>query len=298
MKRLAWVLCALITFVSLPAKAWDADAMNRMIEQTNFIVNSGCSGTLIDLKQRLILTNYHCIDSKVRVETREEHQPDGTVKKVKRVRLYDVRVEQNAYADFEKVGTTSYVSELVHYEKRKDLALLKLKADKIPHTQAAPLLPEGSKLQRGETVYIIGNPLGLDATVGQGLISNLNRTFQFRWTDGEDTPMIQHDAGTTGGNSGGSLFNNIGQLIGVPSAAAIGNPQIGLAIPIDTVKEFLREGCFAGVFDPDAKDQECLDERAKSTTNVKSNAEPNARSHWFEPPEIDRTRKTDFQPAH
>lgn len=153
--------------------------MNRMIEQTNFIVVSGCTGTLIDLDQKLILTNYHCIDNNVTVDVRDEHQPDGTVKKVKRVRLKTVTVEQNAYADFEMVGKQSYVTDIVAYEKRKDLALLKIKAKTIPHTLSAPLLPDGSGMQRGDRVHIIGNPLGLDATYGGGFITNLNRTFQF-----------------------------------------------------------------------------------------------------------------------
>ena len=78
--------------------------MNEIIEQTNFIVNSGCSGTLIDLKNRLILTNYHCIDNNVEIVEREETTTTGAVKKVKFKRYKDVPVVQNGYDGFSKVS--------------------------------------------------------------------------------------------------------------------------------------------------------------------------------------------------
>ena len=269
MRTLLAVAIMLLTTLALSpvAKAWDVEEMNARIEAVNFLVGTGCSGTLIgDVKQRVILTNYHCIAGQVRSEMRKITMPDGTIKEVKREKLIDVAVSQHVYKSFERVGTTAYVSVIVAHDKRHDLALLQLKADKIPQTQAAPLLPDGVEVLRGERVYSVGNPAGFDATVGVGIVSSTTRQFEFSWTDGEKNSMIQHSAGTIGGNSGGSLFNDYGFVVGVPSAALRGAPHIGLAVPVSTVKEFLRKNCFESLFVVGADDAACREKKIQKTT--------------------------------
>src|SRR5687768_1906371 len=77
-----------------PAPAMELKALNRVIEQTNFIVNNGCSGTLISVSEKLVLTNYHCIDSLVSVVDKEVTNDEGFVKKVKAKKYSDVGVSQ------------------------------------------------------------------------------------------------------------------------------------------------------------------------------------------------------------
>jgi S1-C subfamily serine protease len=259
MFAIAVLMAALTTLAK--AQSWSIADMNKAIDQTNFIVNRGCSGTLIDLKEKLVLTNYHCIDSNVTSVERELTNGEGYVKKVK-VRIYeDIPVEQNRYDGFTKTGSASYIGEIIAESKTRDLALLKLKGD-IPHTYASPLLPRDGKVVRGDPIYSVGNPAGEDATLGSGIVSNVNRTFDFPWTAGAKLAMIQFSGGLFGGNSGGALYNDKGQLIGVPAAGYRQATFIGFAIPVQVVKTFLKDNCF---FKDDtiADDPECRDDKKK-----------------------------------
>jgi S1-C subfamily serine protease len=239
------VMLAALVILPRPARSqtWSIADMNRAIDQTNFIVDRGCSGTLISVAAKLVLTNYHCIDDHVTSVEREVTNDNGWVKKVK-VRIYkDVAVEQNRYEGFTKTGSASYVGEIVAESKTRDLALLRLKGP-IPHTYASPLLPHRGKVERGDRIYSVGNPAGEDATLGEGVVSNVNRTFDFPWTAGAQLEMIQFSGGLYGGNSGGALYNDKGQLIGVPAAGYRMATFIGFAIPMKVVRSFLHDNCF------------------------------------------------------
>jgi putative serine protease PepD len=96
-------------------------------------------------------------------------------------------------------------------------------------------------------VLAMGNPLGLDATVTNGLVSRLGRTVQE--PPNTDMPgallrqVIQTSAPINPGNSGGALVNLSGEVIGIPTLAAV-NPElggtapgIGFAIPSDTATD-------------------------------------------------------------
>lgn len=241
---------------------WPIEQMNKVIDQTNFVVNRGCSGTLISLEEKLILTNFHCITNNISHIERDETDTNGFTRKV-RVRKYsDVTVEQHGYYGHDKVSTSSYVAEIVAEDQKKDLAILKIKSN-IPHHIASKLLPDGQKIYRGERVYTVGNPAGNDATVVEGIVSNLNRTFEFPWTGNEKLAMIQFSGGIYGGNSGGALYNSSGYLIGVPAAGHSSATFIGLAIPISVVKTFMREHCLAKVFDESFDRDKCIVERKK-----------------------------------
>ena len=243
MYRLLAAIVALILSPSI-AHAWSQAEMNKAIEQTNFIVNGGCSGTLISVTEKLVLTNYHCIDHNITAVEREITNAEGWVKKVK-VRIYtDVAVSQNRYDGFDRTGSASYVAEIVAESKTRDLALLRLKGS-IPHTYWSPLLPLNGTVVRGEPIFSVGNPAGEDATLGSGIVSNVNRTFDFPWTAGAKLAMIQFSGGLFGGNSGGALYNANGELIGVPAAGYRQATFIGFAVPVTVVRGFLKDHCFA-----------------------------------------------------
>lgn len=243
------MLLPLIMFSNLAvAQEWTLDQMNRLIDQTNFVVNRGCSGTLISVEERLILTNYHCIDQNVSFIEREEADTNGYARKVRVRRYADVTVEQHGYEGFDKVSTSQYVAEIIAEDKKVDLAILRIKGT-IPHRIASRILPNNMKITRGERVYTVGNPAGNDATLLEGIVSNLNRTFQFPWTGNEKLAMIQFSGGIYGGNSGGALYNSSGYLIGVPAAGHSAATFIGLAIPISVVREFMLQNCLGHVYD-------------------------------------------------
>ncbi|MDH4267255.1 MAG: trypsin-like peptidase domain-containing protein [Deltaproteobacteria bacterium] len=124
-----------------------------------------------------------------------------------------------------------------------DLAVLKIpNAPKDLHKTA---LGDSSKIQIGEEVVAIGNPLGLEQTLTRGVISGVNRIIQ----ETKMTlmlPLIQTDAAINPGNSGGPLVNLCGEVIGINTAAISEAQNIGFAVPINlakkTIPELIKEG--------------------------------------------------------
>jgi S1-C subfamily serine protease len=101
---------------------------------------------------------------------------------------------------------------------------------------------DSSKVRVGEFALAIGNPLGLRSSVTDGIVSSLGRTVP----EGNGVALpsaIQTSAAINPGNSGGALVDLSGQVIGIPTLAAIDPqlggtqaPGIGFAIPSNTVK--------------------------------------------------------------
>jgi serine protease Do len=124
--------------------------------------------------------------------------------------------------------------EIVALNPFADLALIKLPPQtdlKLNHVVLGSL----EDVNAGEGVFAIGNPLGLERSVSQGIVSNRNRNI-------EGQIFLQTDAAINPGNSGGPMFNLRGEVIGVTSRgahAAIAD-NLGFAIPVNYVKDFLR----------------------------------------------------------
>lgn len=236
---------------SAQAEGWDVADMNDHIDQTNFIVGEHCSATLISLEERLLLTNDHCVDNYISIKTEKVTDKDGVVTEIKVEKVRDIPVSQKMYNDHQLVSRSSYIGDLAGRDKDLDLALIKLRIENLPHSREAKVFT-GDKLYRGETVYAVGNPMGLDASVTKGVISNTNRLLRVGYSE---KPYIQMDAGIVGGSSGGALYNNKGELVGVPAAAAPGT-SVGLAIPIYRIRDFLDDNCFDIVW-KDIEESEC-----------------------------------------
>jgi serine protease Do len=108
-----------------------------------------------------------------------------------------------------------------------DIALLKVD---VGHPLPVAHWGDSDKVQIGDPVVAIGNPLGLGMSVTSGIVSALNRNIM-------ETPyddFIQTDAAINHGNSGGPLFNMRGEVIGVDTAIVsptTGSAGLGFAIP-------------------------------------------------------------------
>ncbi len=226
--------------------------INEIMDQTNFIVAGQCSGTLISLKYKLVLTNDHCLSGYVDKVEKEETGKDGSVEKKTREVYRDLELKQKAYKDFEEVSSSSFQARILFHSAKYDLALLKIKADTIPQTLYSHVLPEGVPVARGDKVYVVGNPYMLDANLNEGVISSVSRMIHWDETN-EDVHYYGVDAGVNPGNSGGSLYNAALQLIGVPGASMRGASGLGFAIPAPTIRGFLTEHCYEDVWNDAAK---------------------------------------------
>lgn len=128
----------------------------------------------------------------------------------------------------------SWASEVEVLMENEDLDLALLRV--TTNTPLYPvLLSDSDAIQVGEQVISIGNPLGLEHTLTDGLVS-ARRVHEGR-------PMIQMSAPVSPGNSGGPVFNLRGEVIGVTTlVVGMGFAQnLNLAIPINVLKEHLEQ---------------------------------------------------------
>jgi S1-C subfamily serine protease len=119
-----------------------------------------------------------------------------------------------------------------------DLAVIRLDSGAPPPAPFA----DSSKVQVGHVVLAIGNPLGLRSSVTDGIVSSLGRTVP-EGNGAVITSAVQTSAPINPGNSGGALVNLAGEVVGIPTLAAVDPelggaqaPGIGFAIPSSTVK--------------------------------------------------------------
>jgi len=155
-----------------------------------------------------LITNYHVVEKETRIEVTVFRKTKNgfETKKFKKVKIEAI----NPFVD---------------------LALLKVEDlgdTKLPFVYLGDI----SRINAGEEVFAIGNPLGLERTVTNGVISTKNRAF-------EGLLYIQTNADINPGNSGGPLFNLAGEVIGVTNMGYIFLGGLGFAIPVDYVKHFI-----------------------------------------------------------
>ena len=116
-------------------------------------------------------------------------------------------------------------------DKERDIALIKISASRLPFAK----LGDSDSIRVGEWVVAIGNPLGLDHTVTQGIISAKGRQISGPGLES----FLQTDAAINRGNSGGPLLNLGGEVIGINTAIRSDGQNIGFAVPVNMVKQVL-----------------------------------------------------------
>ena len=134
---------------------------------------------------------------------------------------------------------TRLQAQLVGTDPADDLAVLKVTPPSSGLTVAT--LGDSSKLQVGQDVMAIGNPLGITQTVTSGIVSALGRSVNEGQGGATIPNAIQTDAPINPGNSGGALVDLQGNLVGIPTLTAI-DPEfntpangVGFAIPSNRV---------------------------------------------------------------
>lgn len=149
----------------------------------------------------VILTNYHVIES-------------GNVAIVK-------------FPD----DTVFPVDGVLAADKVRDLAVIKI------HGKAFRMLTLGNSdlIRVGEEVVAIGNPLGLELTVSNGILSGIRTSKQ------QGGKFLQTTAPISPGSSGGPLFNMEGKVVGITTLYLKGGENLNFAIPINDVKLLLQK---------------------------------------------------------
>ena len=183
-------------------------AIETNVENFRGVFGGSGSGIVID-RNGLILTNAHVIED---ADTVEVVFFDGTR------------------------APATIVSSIV----AEDVALIQVQGvtDTLPAT-----LGTVEQLLVGDPVLAIGNALGLggDPTVTLGILSAKNRQIEAGRLSFDN--LLQTDAAINPGNSGGPLVNAAGEVIGINTAIIEGSQNVGFAIAIDSVMDFLEGFC-------------------------------------------------------
>lgn len=107
-------------------------------------------------------------------------------------------------------------------DKRKDIALIKIKAVGLPFLQ----LGRSSLVEVGDSVYSLTNPLGVfQNSLSEGIVSGIRQGDGYRY--------FQVSAPISHGSSGGPIFNNKGEVVGIAVATIEEGQNLNFAVPID-----------------------------------------------------------------
>lgn len=167
--------------------------------------------------------------------------------------ITNYHVIEGAKGVWVKHGGLKVVATVETYDADKDLALLMTEFTGLPAIKIA-----GNEPLEHERIYVIGNPLGKEDTVADGILSSKNShpydVVNNLW---QVTSFVIY------GSSGGGVFNHEGELVAIPAMvqlyptpiylatpgdepmeaplkAMVPISQIGYAIPLSSIKEFLR----------------------------------------------------------
>lgn len=181
---------------------------------------SGLGSGFIISDQGHLITNYHVIERSTKVSvTLFQRGPEGYQKQ-----------------QFKRV-------KVLATHPLRDLALMQIDVPEFEKARIHPVvIAEKTNVQVGDIVFTIGNPLGLERSVTQGIVSSTTRTLGH-------LRFFQTDASINSGNSGGPMFNSRGEVVGVVCAGFMFFDGLAFGIPASDLIDFLKNR-EAYLFDP------------------------------------------------
>lgn len=133
-------------------------------------------------------------------------------------------------------GEVFPVETVLYYDTDIDIAVLRVSrtstVKKVTSAFAYLELAGTADVRPGDTVYTLGNPLGLGLAVSSGIVSAVGRD-----VDRYALPCVMNTADISKGSSGGALLNIYGQVVAVTTGAFTYGNNMYLAVPVDPVLE-------------------------------------------------------------
>ena len=126
----------------------------------------------------------------------------------------------------------SFTTQLLACDDKRDLAALSIPADNLPTID----LGNSKRLQVGQWAIAAGHPWGVKGAVSAGAVIAMDVPLELPRYPGE---LIQIGLQLRPGHSGGPLVDGNGRLLGINTMIA--GPQVGLAIPVHIVADFLKD---------------------------------------------------------
>ncbi|MBE2254945.1 MAG: trypsin-like peptidase domain-containing protein [Ignavibacteria bacterium] len=183
---------------------------------------------------------------------------------------------------------TFYDAELVAIDDKNDIAILRLK-NTGGRTFPVVNLGDSDSLKVGQNVFAIGSPLGFEYTISQGIIAairydekvNFSDPLTWAYIEKKFDKVIQITAAISPGNSGGALFNEKGEVIGVTTYSYGFYGNLNFAIAINSFKKAL-ENAVSFEF---ADSEEARLKREENLYNINyrlfTRFRTNVISNWF-----------------
>lgn len=131
-----------------------------------------------------------------------------------------------------------FEATLAYADPSRDMCQLQVRNLRAP----AVTMGDADKLAVGQRIYALGNPLGLELTLSDGLISALRKD-----NAAKSLVYIQVSAPISPGSSGGGLFDEEGRLVGITTAGFDKGQNLNLAIPINWLKELPARSASSGM---------------------------------------------------
>ncbi|MCU0666475.1 MAG: trypsin-like peptidase domain-containing protein [Candidatus Omnitrophica bacterium] len=145
--------------------------------------------------------------------------------------ITNLHVVNNAKKVVVKLKGKEYANvKLLAYDEIKDIAILKIRGNNF---KALPLA-DSSSVKIGDRVFALGNPLGLEDTFSDGMVSSVRKV-------NEGFKVFQITTPVSNGSSGGPLFNTKGQVIGITTASRLDGQNINFALPINYARKLFKQ---------------------------------------------------------
>lgn len=182
-----------VCYAAIPDKILNQQKSVVMIEITenNKVISIG-TGFFID-SSGIIVTNYHVVSDWF----------EGSDK------IAIAKLENGAFI---------ILDGLIAIDKDNDIALVKAKVKNVPTVH----INRQARAKKGDDVYVIGSPLGLDASLSEGIISNIRTEME----------VIQITAPISPGSSGSPVYNSRGEVIGIATFQAKTGQNLNFAVPM------------------------------------------------------------------
>ena len=187
------------------------ELVKRYGDSVVLVRNSGGLGSgFIISSAGHIVTNYHVIENQTRLQ----------------VTLFRKQAHGYEKSELKRV-------KILAYHPLRDLALLQLDLKELDGPIPTPVvINDRDDLRVGDLVFAVGNPLGLERSVTQGIVSSTTRKIGH-------LRLIQTDASINPGNSGGPMFNARGEIVAVACAGATAFDGLAFGIPAADLIDFL-----------------------------------------------------------
>lgn len=182
---------------------------------------------------------------------------------------------------------TFYDAELMMVDEKNDFAILKLK-NTYGRVFQTVKMGDSDSLKVGQDVFAIGSPLGFEYTISQGIIAAIRPEERVEFTDPNTYALVQKvfdkviqiTAAISPGNSGGALFTDKGEVVGITTYSYGFYGNLNFASAINSFKKLLNTVLNAGPDNP-----EFLVKKEENLFNINyrlgSNYKNKVVNNWF-----------------